>query len=201
MQKRAEEIGTATSVAQSARSREGGWSAIPWALEKKEAFMHNPGLNVRYRRALLFVGCVLVFGLSPSRPSPAESGVRLAVIVNPNVAVTTLGGTELASIFTRATRAWKDGTTVRALNLQPGSPERIEFDRAVLDMSPERSSQYWMDRQIRGEEGAPKGIAQADIVARLVPTLAGAIGYVPEDKVDAKVRVVARIRGGKLLAP
>jgi ABC-type phosphate transport system substrate-binding protein len=143
----------------------------------------------------------LALGLVPVGPAPAETAVKLAVIVNPAVPVTTLGAAELASIFTRATRTWKDGTTVRALNLPQGSPERVEFDRVVLDMSPERSAQYWIDKQIRGEEPAPKAISQADIVARLIPTLSGAIGYVPEDKVDGKARVVARIRGGKVLAP
>jgi ABC-type phosphate transport system substrate-binding protein len=152
-------------------------------------------------RAGFGVVVALAIGLWPISSVPAESSVRLAVIVNPSVAVTSVGAAELSSIFTRATRNWKDGTTIRALNLQPGSPERTEFDRAVLDMSPERSSQYWMDRQIRGEDGAPKAIGQAEIVARLVPTLSGAIGYVPEDKVDTKVRVVARIRGGKVLPP
>ncbi|MBN2573970.1 MAG: hypothetical protein JXP73_05335 [Deltaproteobacteria bacterium] len=143
----------------------------------------------------------LVLAVLPSSRAPAESSVRLAVIVNPAVPVTALGAAELASIYTRATRAWKDGTMVRALNLPPGSAERIEFDRVVLDMSPERSAQFWIDRQIRGEEPAPKAISQADIVARLVPTLGGGIGYVPEDKVEGKVRVVARIRGGKVVAP
>jgi ABC-type phosphate transport system substrate-binding protein len=143
----------------------------------------------------------LALGLAPSGRAPAAAEVKLAVIVNPAVPVTALGAAELASIFTRATRTWKDGTMVRALNLPQGSPERVEFDRVVLDMSPDRSAQYWIDKQIRGEEGAPKAIAQTDIVVRLVPTMSGAIAYVPEDKVDAKVRVVARIRGGKVLAP
>lgn len=136
-----------------------------------------------------------------SGPAPAAPAVSLAVIVNPGVPVTALSTTELASIFTRATRTWKDGGTVRALNLQPGSPERIEFDRVVLEMGPDRSTQYWMDRQVRGEEGAPKAIAQADIVVSLVGTMNGSVSYVPENKVDAKVRVVARIRNGKMVAP
>jgi hypothetical protein len=133
--------------------------------------------------------------------APAAPPVKLAVIVNPDARVTSLGAAELAALFTRATRLWKDGTTVRALNLLPGTPERVEFDRVVLDMSPEQSAQYWVDKQVRGEEAAPKAIAQADIVVRLVGTMSGAIGYVPEDKVDAKVRVVARIRGSKVIAP
>jgi hypothetical protein len=164
----------------------------------------QPARSLRRRRALrwLAAGC---FGLAlvnwPVGHAPADNSVRLAVIVHPSVPAATLGAAELASIFTRAMRAWKDGSTVRALNLPAGSPERAEFDRAVLDMSPDRSAQFWIDRQIRGEEAAPKAIAQIDIVVRLIPTLAGSIGYVPEDKVDGKARVVARIRGGKVVAP
>jgi ABC-type phosphate transport system substrate-binding protein len=143
----------------------------------------------------------LALVVAPSGRAPAEAEVKLAVIVNPAVPVTALNAAELSQIFTRAMRNWKDGTTIRALNLPPGSSERVEFDRVVLDMTPERSAQFWIDKQIRGQEGAPKAIGQADIVLHLVPTLAGSIGYVPEDKVDAKVRVVARIRGGRVMAP
>jgi hypothetical protein len=145
---------------------------------------------------LVLLAMVLQSGRAPAAPA-----VSLAVIVNPGSSVTALSFTELASIFTRATRTWKDGTAIRALNLQAGSLERIEFDRVILDMGPERSAQFWIDRQVRGEEGAPKAIAQADIVVSLVGTMNGALGYVPENKVDDKVRVVARIRGGKLVAP
>ena len=135
---------------------------------------------------LILLTTVLHAGLAPAAPP-----VSLAVIVNPEVPVTALGAGELASIFTRATRTWNDGSMVRPLNLRVGTPYRIEFDRVVLDMSPERSAQYWLDKQVRGEEPAPKALGEADIIVRLVATLKGAIGYVPEDMVDANVRVVA----------
>jgi hypothetical protein len=137
----------------------------------------------------------------PGRGPSAQPSVRLAVIANGAVPVKSLSASELASIFTRGTRNWKDGTAIRPLNLQPGSPERIAFDRAVLHLEPEQSAQYWVDRMVRGEEAAPKAIAKADIILRLVPTLAGAIAYVPEDKVDDKVKVLAFVRDGKVVSP
>jgi ABC-type phosphate transport system substrate-binding protein len=137
-----------------------------------------------------------------SAPGPhAESSGRLAVIAHPGVAAKSLGASELASIFTRATRNWKDGTPIRPLNLPPGSTERVVFDRVVLHLEPDQSAQYWVDRMVRGEEAAPKAIAKADIVLRLVPTLPGAIAYVPEEKVDEKVKVLAFVRDGKVVAP
>ena len=131
----------------------------------------------------------------------AESPPPLAVIVNTAVPANALGKAELASIFTRATRTWKDGSPIRALNLPPQAPERMEFDRVVLHMEPEQSAQYWVDRQVRGEESAPKAIAKAETLVRLIQTLPGSIGFVPEGKVDSKVRVVAWIRDGKVVAP
>ncbi len=166
-----------------------GRRRVPWALARV------------YRWCLPACQLVLLLAVVLSGRAPAAPPVKLAVIINPQVGVGNVSSAELAAIFTRATRTWKDGSMVRPLNLPPGSAERMEFDRAVLDMSPEQSAQYWVDKQVRGEEGAPKAIAQTDIVVRLVATMSGAIGYVPEDKVDNKVRVIARIRGGKLVAP
>jgi hypothetical protein len=162
------------------------------------AATRRPSIGTRWALATLFALALLAAlgGRLGAQPPP-----DLAVIVNPGVPAITLGAAELASIFTRATRSWKDGSAVRPLNLPPGTPERAEFDRVVLNMSPDRSAQYWIDRQVRGDEPAPKAIAKADIVARLIPTLAGSIGYVPADRVDAKSRVVARIRNGKVVAP
>lgn len=159
------------------------------------------GAQASCTRRLFSSLAVLLLALVWHAPAPAGSAVSLVVIVHAAVPVSALNAAELAAIYTRATRTWKDGTPVRALNLQPGTQERAEFDRVILDMSPEQSAQYWIDRQIRGEEAAPKAIAQADIVARLVPTLSGGIGYLPEAKADAKLRVVARIRGGKVVPP
>ncbi len=154
------------------------------------------------RRSCRSLGSLIVLVVLVSAGvAPAASPTPIAVIANPGVPATAVGAGELASIFTRAKRTWKDGSTIRPLNLQPGTPERAEFDRVVLDMSPDASAKYWMDKQVRGEEGAPKAVAQADIVVSLVATMSGAVGYVPENKVDARVRVIARIRDGKLVAP
>jgi hypothetical protein len=154
------------------------------------------------RRNGLWAAVVTMVVALPAGPGPsAEPSVRLAVITNPAVPVKAVSASELSSIFTRATRSWKDGSAIRPINLPPGSAERVAFDRAVLHMEPDQSAQFWVDRMVRGEESAPKAIAKADIVARLVPTLAGAIAYIPEDKLDDKVHVVAFIRDGKVVAP
>jgi hypothetical protein len=133
--------------------------------------------------------------------SRAASSVQLAVIANPGVPVKSQDGSELAAIFSRTQRTWKDGTPIRPLNLSPGSAERIAFDRAVLHLEPDQSAQFWVDKMVRGEEAAPKSVSKVDIVVRLVPNLPGAIAYVPADAVDGKSRVLAFVRNGKVVAP
>ena len=87
----------------------------------------------------------------------AEQSAPLAVIVNQGVPVDALGKAALASIFTRANRTWKDGSPIRALNLLPQSPERIEFDRVVLHMEP-GAERPILDRS----SGARQSRAQGD---------------------------------------
>jgi hypothetical protein len=161
-----------------------------------------PAFSKKLHRCCVLAGQIVVLAtVLSSAETPAAPAVTLAIIANPGVPATALGSGEVASIFTRAKRTWKDGTTIRPLNMQIGSPERVEFDRVVLDMGADASAKYWIDKQVRGEEGAPKAVAQANIVVSLVASMSGAVGYVPEDRVDAKVRVIARIRDGKLVAP
>ena len=157
---------------------------------------------VARRRGLLATLIVLLLwgGISDS-PAGAASSVRLAVIANSDVPVHSLSAGEIASIFTRSMRNWKDGSLVRPLNLPPGTAERVEFDRVVLRMEPEQSAQFWVDRIVRGEEAAPKAIAKLEILVRLVETTSGTIGYVADDKVSSTVRVLARISNGKVVSP
>lgn len=157
---------------------------------------------VARRPALLATLIVLLLwgGISDS-PAGAASSVRLAVIANSGVPAHSLSAGEIASIFTRSMRNWKDGSPVRPLNLPPGTAERVEFDRVVLRMEPEQSAQFWVDRIVRGEETAPKAIAKPDILVRLIETTSGTIGYVADDKVSGTVRVLARISDGKVVSP
>jgi len=83
-----------------------------------------------------------------------------------------------------------------ALNREPKGPERVGFDRSVLDMSPEAAARYWIDRKIRGQSAAPKAIEPASILQKVIARLPGAIGYVRAHEVTADVKVL-RVDGKK----
>jgi hypothetical protein len=88
------------------------------------------------------------------------------------------------------------------INAPPGSDARIVFDRAVLRLDPDSVGRFWIDRRIRGLGLPPRHVADVGTIVRVVEKLNGAISYVTEDRIQgAKVKVVARIRQGKVLPP
>jgi len=60
---------------------------------------------------------------------------------------------------------------------------------------------YWLDSKIRSGTGSPRKLAGPAAVVRFVANDATGIGYVPSAEVGSSVKVVARIRGGQVLAP
>jgi ABC-type phosphate transport system substrate-binding protein len=136
-------------------------------------------------------------------PASAQAGgLELAIVVHPAGDGNPLDGAALAAIFTGVEKKWKNGTSIKVFNLTAQSPERSEFDRVVLKKTPEQVAQYWVDRLVRGEGQPPTQVPKPELLAKVVGSMPGAIGYVPADKVDTvKTKVVARIRDGKVVAP
>jgi len=129
------------------------------------------------------------------------SDPTLAVIVHPDVEVKQLSDVELESIFLTERRYWSGTRPIIPFNLAPRSEERALFDRVVLRMEPEAIARYWLDRRVRSGNPPPRQAPDPMTVGRLVAKLPGAIGYIPESFVTHEVRVLARIRNGKVLAP
>jgi ABC-type phosphate transport system substrate-binding protein len=149
------------------------------------------------RRAFFFVVAAVVAGA----PASAQAPPSLAVIVHPGTPVKSLSGAELAAIFSGGIKYWKNGVSITIFNAPANTPPRTTFDSVVLNMTAEQVSRYWLDRRIRGEGTPPRQVPSPELAARLVAALPGAIGYVPEDKVGPNVKVVARIRLYRVVAP
>jgi hypothetical protein len=143
------------------------------------------------------VAIALVLGGADTQPV-AEPADNLAVIVHADNPVRVTAG-ELESVFLRHELEWPDGDPVIPVNATPDSARRKQFDRVVLGMSPDEVARYWLDQRIRGAGTAPREIGDAFLTLRLVARIKGAIGYVPEGSELRDVRVVARIRDGKLV--
>lgn len=132
--------------------------------------------------------------------TPAHGGDEIAIIVHKDTEVSSIERTELRPIF-QTKKTSLSGEKLMPLNLPDEDDARQQFDAAVLGLGPDRVARYWIDRQIRGGNPPPRSISNEDLVLRIVSAKRGAIGYVPMSAVTPQVKVVAKIRGGTVLAP
>lgn len=87
------------------------------------------------------------------------------------------------------------------MNLPPDNPVRQEFDLVVLGMRPDDVERFWLDNKIRSGIGSPRKLSGPDSVVRYVSGDEAGIGYVATSDANDSVRVVARIRAGRVLPP
>ena len=154
---------------------------------------------MRGRRHIL-VG-TLALALLPCPAPAAEAPPDLDVIAHPSVPPQPLDRAGLAAIFSMTRRSWGEGLSVVPFNYAPESPLRRTFDGAVLGLAPAEVGRFWIDQRIRGYGHPPRQVADPAIMVRLIANLKGSIGYIPAGAADKSVRIVARIRQGKVVAP
>jgi hypothetical protein len=126
---------------------------------------------------------------------------EIAVIVNKANPIAVLSHSELRPIFQTTKTSWPSGQSILALTLPAEDATRKGFDAAVLGLDPDRVARYWVDRKIRGGNPAPKALPSPALMAKAVGSKAEAIGFVLSKDVTSNVKVVAKIRGGQVLAP
>jgi hypothetical protein len=135
-------------------------------------------------------------------PAHALPEVDLAVIVHLRASAQQMSAVEIEAMFTRTQTRWDNGTPIVPINAPPGSTLRVQFDHVVLRLNPDEVGHFWIDRRVRGLGLPPRHVGEPATIVRVVEKLNGAIGYAPEDLVrDAQVKIVARIRQGKVLPP
>lgn len=150
-----------------------------------------------------FAWAALLMTLLVTAPRGAggDTLVDLAVVVNPAVPVTQLSASDLESIFTSTRHNWPDGSNISAFSYAPESETRRAFDTVVLRMSPEEVARFWLDQRVRGGARPPRQVPDPSLAVRLAAKLPGSITYIPENLVNPSVKVVARIKSGKVVAP
>jgi hypothetical protein len=155
------------------------------------------------RRLAISVVVVAALAALPARGAFGDDhagAVELVVIVQVDNHAA-MSASDLEAYFLRKERHWPAGDVVVPFNFPPETAPRRTFDRAALGMSPDEVARYWLDQRIRDGGTAPREVGDATLIVKLVARLPGAIGYVPAGTAMAGVRVVARVKGGELVAP
>lgn len=144
---------------------------------------------------------VLALAVSLSLVGASAQAGDLVVVVNRANPARALTRDELAVVFTMARSRWSDGSVIVPLSYAPDDGTRNTFDRVVLGMDPAKVGRFWLDQRIRGITRTPRQLGQPAVAVRLVARVKGAIAYVPAGTDTAAVKVVARVRDGRVLPP
>jgi hypothetical protein len=160
-------------------------------------------MRARGGNALLGLAALAATAALAAREASAKKDpeVELAVIVNRANSTSEISAPDLEAIFTSSKRSWSDGRTIVALNYAPQDPLRVLFDRVALGFEPDEMSRFWVDQKIRGGARPPRVVDTPEVALRVVAKLPGAVAYVPAAAVDRTVKVVARLRDGKVMKP
>lgn len=126
--------------------------------------------------------------LADSAVVPPPHLETIAVIVNPSRA-TELDIDEIAQIYLKKRRFWRDGTPILPVNRNSDAETRERFDQLVFGGGERRLTEYWNRAYFSGVL-PPATLASDEAVRRFIESEPRAIGYVRAVSVDDSVHVV-----------
>lgn len=113
---------------------------------------------------------------------------NLAVVVGENTPIDTLDRNQIRSIFLKK-RTFFNGIAVKPINLAPSNPFRKAFAAKILQMDEKSLERYWIREHYRGHR-PPYRVESVRAMIRFVLNVPGAIGYLPQNKVTKKMKVL-----------
>jgi hypothetical protein len=123
---------------------------------------------------------------------PSFSGEVLAIIVQPSSAAQSLSFEMLKRIFLRKSMLDDSGIPWIPLNLPISHELRQGLSLALLKQRPEDLEDYWNTQYFHGIN-PPYILMSEEAMLRFVAITPGAIGYVRQRSVDARVKVIKLI--------
>jgi ABC-type phosphate transport system substrate-binding protein len=150
--------------------------------------LEHPGLGRIARRLIL--GWLALASFGPA----IAAAENWAIVVHPSRSES-VTITDVAQIYLKQRRFWRDGTVIVPVNRDAGSAARESFAEVVFHSDPASHRPYWNRQYFQGVL-PPITLASSQAVLRFVASEPRAIGYLPERLVDASVHVVARYEGG-----
>ena len=86
---------------------------------------------------------------------------------------------------------WPDGTPITVFVLDNNSKQHGEFCKNVLQIFPYQLQRTWNRLVFSGSGQAPNHVNSISEMKNRVRSTPGAIGYLPEDKVDENIRILS----------
>ena len=120
----------------------------------------------------------------------ALPAAAVELVVNPSVTDTSLTRAKVRAIFNMRLLSWPDGTPIRVFVLKDRDPLHREFSKRVLQVFPYQLRRAWDRRVYSGVGQAPQQVSSVEEMKRRLADTPGAIGYLPEDRIDDSVRKI-----------
>jgi len=128
------------------------------------------------------LGAVLLFCASENR---AQS-----VITHPTNHLTEISESTLRAIYGMRVLEWPDGTPITVFVLSQQNQHHNEFCKNILHVFPYQLQRTWNRLIFSGSGQAPISLRSAEEMLERVQETPGAIGYLPEGKVNDHVRIL-----------
>lgn len=113
------------------------------------------------------------------------------VIVNRNVAGTSLAQSSARAFFGMRLNRWPDGRPVQVYVLPDGHPTHVALCKEQLNLYPYQLRQSWDRLVYSGMAQAPIEVANEEEMISRVATTPGALGYVRKVKTNDSVKILS----------
>jgi ABC-type phosphate transport system substrate-binding protein len=138
-------------------------------------------------RTLLALAAAL---LAASGAAVRAAAPHVKVIVNKELAVTKIGGDELARVYLGKKTLWDSGQRIAPAMLEDGNPSADAFLEGVLHKSSSQYRAFWKRQLFSGGGAPPRTFRTSAQVADFVARQPGAIGVVEAGFADDRVKTV-----------
>lgn len=130
--------------------------------------------------------CLVLLFLCLPLPVLAE----MVVIANHSVPVNRLERNAARLIFSMRRSQWPDGTPLGVVVMPDENPLHRQFSSQVLHLYPRQLRRVWDRQTYSGTGQSPETVATPEEMLERVATRPGAVGYLPREKVDGRVKLL-----------
>lgn len=113
------------------------------------------------------------------------------VVTHPSNPLSKISESTLRAIFGMRMAEWPDGTPITVFVLDQNDRQHHEFCKNVLHVFPYQLQRNWNRLIFSGSGQAPVSLSSSQEMLERIRNTPGAIGYLPEDKVNDKVRILS----------
>ena len=120
----------------------------------------------------------------------AWSAADLVVIVNPASGVEKMSRDEVTAIFMGRAKKLPSGITALPIDQNASGPDKARFYGELINKELSEVNSYWARLIFSGQGSPPRQADNAAEVLEIVSGNKGAIGYVPRNAADRRVKII-----------